>query len=228
MFFLYPVSTLWGEITMQEENWWVAFILMRAKSFFCVFAAFRRHSLLSWAKLLCHLFKCHAIFRLNCLDPQCSLDPTAFQRLLPAGRIVTEICAAPSAFASRINRHTPVGITHQAKQPTLRVSAPACDTCSHRDMLWSWPGCFFLCLCHNSMQYAVSSKLVYLPTAYWRLPTCLFLFHCFVGGLAYMLVDICIDYFFSIRIYIYYGRAGLHLLVVEHIRCDQPITAINV
>jgi hypothetical protein len=144
-FFLYPVSTLWGEITIQEEK-------MRAKSLLHVFAAFRRHIIVYWAKLLRDLLKCRAIIRLYCLDPQRALDPTSLQRLPPTGRIVAEIRAAPSAFAGRINRHTPVGIAHQAEQPALRIGAPARDTRTHGDMLRPWPGYLFLRLRHNSKQ----------------------------------------------------------------------------
>jgi hypothetical protein len=45
----------------------------RAKSFFQIFAAFRRHIYIYWAKLVRNLLKRGAIFRLYCFDPQRSL-----------------------------------------------------------------------------------------------------------------------------------------------------------
>jgi len=50
-----------------------SYVLMRAKSFFRVFAAFRRHIISYWAKLLRNLLKCSAILGLNYLDPQRAL-----------------------------------------------------------------------------------------------------------------------------------------------------------
>jgi hypothetical protein len=124
----------------------------RTNSLLRVFTAFRQNIIVYWAKLLRDLLKCHAIIWLYCLDPQRALEPTSLQRLLPTGRIVAEIRAAPSAFAGRINRHTPVGIAHQAEQPALRIGAPARDTRTHGDMLRPLPGYLFLRLRHNSKQ----------------------------------------------------------------------------
>jgi len=41
----------------------IKFLRIRAKSFFCIFAAFRRHIIRHWAKLLRHLLKRRAILR---------------------------------------------------------------------------------------------------------------------------------------------------------------------
>jgi hypothetical protein len=123
---------------------------------------------------------------------------------------VTQIRAAPSAFAGRVDRYAPVGIAHQAKQPAFCVGAPACHTRSNWNMFWSRPRCFFLRLCHNGKHLAERSKLGYPPIACYAQPTCLFLFRRIIG------IAIC------------RGGVGLALILIEHIGCDQPVAAINI
>ncbi len=103
---------------------------------------------MGWAKRLRNLLKHRTIPRLDGLNPQRALQPASLQRLFPTGRIVTQICAAPSAFAGRVNRYTAVGIAHQAEQPTLYIGAPTRNTHTHWNMFWPWPGYFFLRLRH--------------------------------------------------------------------------------
>jgi hypothetical protein len=84
------------------------------------------------------VLQCRSILGRQRIKAQGALKAAPPQSNIPACGVLAQICAPACPLAGRIDSNTPLCISHQPHQRTLRVNPAAGDAGALRDVLWAW------------------------------------------------------------------------------------------